>query len=762
MDQFTHVQFGITRGGLARIAMAAAFLLSATTPVAAQTATITPVHEPARPVTVVEKVVSHSMQTAPYAGDDTMYPSRGPAKEIKAVRDQIKARVKELDEAYEKTNAELVKRAREAQQMWSKMSETERQSAAARKMHELMEAVRTAMVANRDSDQKLQQLIAQYEQLRNSVYEEIDHAFPLITLSNGLIEVKIAPTLGMRVVNAVDLQTGRSLSGTPDPRYYEKEPFKDAIGWNAGYVEPSFPYFEHGVGVRQPAGYRIIRYMDGSATVAMNMRFTDHQHPRHMARYGRYNQRSLSGWVTLHPGERGYELVYRLDNPNPLRRGDRLWVNFLMDAERYDAKHIIYPAGYVMPHGAGKVWAFAAPGGNQTFQNVSHFALYTDYRFRGVYSDEHDFNSLIITDPSAPGMKLYTRRAESGFLEHWTGHGVVFEDAGGFVMGYEPVEVAHYCYGVGGIGRIQFANEHVAISYEDDGFVIASPREARVTVTATWDGQRVGTEGRVQPGKPITLKAPFECELTVRQGDEVLARVDFPLQYTDTTARLAEAKPLGGKTRIEKEQICNHVGAPTSRDAVREARKLVRTGEKVDHEYGVSIARTAYRWGHFDLALQLLDLAGGGPDADFLRGLIAWEKGGEVDFGSSGVEANYHRALLVLQVNEEKKVRDFAAALRYLNELIDKRPKVYRPRLMRAYLMKDMVEARRLAKENPGSPEALLVLELIGDAKAVVAKRELLRNNPGAAEQVEAFKKELTEGQWTHVRRYAPMLPDPE
>jgi len=227
-----------------------------------------------------------------------------------------------------------------------------------------------------------------------STIREIDHTFPLVTLDNGLLRVEVVPSLGARVLNAVDLKTGRSFAGTPEGDGFSND-LTDHIGWNAGYVEASFPYFEHGLGVRQPAGYRIVKHPDGAISVAMHMVFTQHQEPRHMGRYGRYSQRVLQTWVTLRPGESRYTATYRLDNPNPLRRGHRLWTNIILHADQYDERHIIYPAGYVVPHGAGSVRPFYAEGGKRDWVNVSHFALFTDYGFMGVYSPNRDTNCMI-------------------------------------------------------------------------------------------------------------------------------------------------------------------------------------------------------------------------------------------------------------------------------------------------------------------------------------------------------------------------------
>jgi hypothetical protein len=38
--------------------------------------------------------------------------------------------------------------------------------------------------------------------------------------------------------------------------------------------------------------------------------------------------------------------------------------------------------------------------------------------------------------------------------------------------------------------------------------------------------------------------------------------------------------------------------------------------------------------------------------------------------------------------------------------------------------------------------------------------KHLLTDNPGATEQVDAFKAAITKGKWEHVKRFKPLLPE--
>ncbi len=469
-----------------------------------------------------------------------------------------------------------------------------------------------------------------------------DVSFPLVTLQNARVKVEIVPTLGARVLAAVDVKTGLSFAG----KHWRDEPFKGILAFDAGWNEASFPYFEHGLGVRQPATWRIITNADQSVTVAMHMEFTGHQEPRHMSRYGRYSQRELSVLVNLPPATNAFTVTYRLDNNTPLRGSNRLWVNHIFHCDKYDEQHILYPAGYVIPHNGQSVAPFYAAGGKPQWVNVSHFALHPEYGFSGLYLPERQANVLIFQDTKiAPGMKLYTPKAEGGKLELWHGTTPVFEDPGHFIAPYEPVE--------------------------------------------------------------------FTLTYQMRFGDRYWPATNG---FADTTARLAEVKPLGGKYRLELEAISNHVGAPTDRDAIGVAKKLLATGKIEDKEYALSLANVCYRYGHFDLALQL-------TDDEYLRGLIAWERGEKVDFGKAGLDSYYHRALLCVQN------KDTAGALKWLDQLIAARPTVYRPRQLKAFLTNDAKLTAQLAAENPAAPT-------IAD-----------------------LKQEFTTGQWQHPRRYKLLLP---
>ncbi len=704
----------------------------------------------AAPVVVSDQLTTHRIKTSVAYDANRMYPANPPREKTDPLNAQISARKIAVEKVFFDGRGAAGKAALDAKKAWDALPRNGKNTPEAIALKAIWEPVYAEMTQAQGVDAEVLRLKGELQQLIDEQQPVIEATFPLVTLNNGLIEVKIVPTLGMRVLNAVDLRSGQAFCGTVDPRAEETGDFKDVIGWDAGWTEVSFPFFEHGMGVRQSAGYRVIKADDGTVTVAMNMRFTAQQDPRNMSRYGRYSPRILSAWVTIKPGESRYTVTYRVDNPLPLPQGDRIWTNQRMWAEGYDSQHLIYPAGYVMQHGGQTVEPFMADGGKPSYKSVSLFALHTDYEFCGVYASRTDSNSLIINDKkNAPGMKLYTTSSDGGFMEFWCGSGQVFEDPGHLRPGFEPVQYSLTYYTVSGLGRVAFANRDFAITEKDGKYSFTANHDAKAEITDA-DGKLLAA-GALGPNNSLTgiTGKRFMVKLDGTQvGD-----VTFPLSYTDTRDQLKEVSKLGGKFRFELEENCNNIGAPTARDAIGVAQTLAKGGDIADAEYAVSIANTAYRYGYLTEVAAIAKKLQGNPAADLLAGLVAWEKGEPVDFGKAGVEANYHRALLAVQKNNTP------AAIAFLDEFIKANPVAYYPRLFRAYLAQDIAGAKALAAENPALPEAQLALELLGVAGAKEAKEALVQDNPDAYEQLEQFKGQITEGKWQFPRRFAPALP---
>lgn len=603
----------------------------------------------------------------------------------------------------------------------------------------------------------------------------------VVKLNNGIAEAWVVPAFGARLYRAIDLKTKADYFNWTDGWD------QNSLGFGTGGVEPSFPFFEHGSRLIQPSGYRIVKNDDGSVTVAMDQRFTQNQKPRDKQRYGRFTEESLNVMVTLPADSSVVEYRMRRENPTPLPRSKRLWncatYNFdapqtteaVKDKKTGEIKQkqvadkaqvrelykIIYPARYVVDHGP-KVVHTSPHWSNHSNWDVSHFAIDAPYGLMGVYDTKNKINFLRLNAPAtSPAAKLYSAfwgwEPAKAMIEIWGGQGVVFEVADPLAPAYAPAEATNFYTIVHGIGEVSAANTEVAVSVNGNNFELVSFRPGNVTVTS---GGKEVAAGESGPHTP--LKGTFDGkELVVsRSGAEVFKQT-FPLDRpepkenapipSDVQAKFdqlvrskAGAPGRDGLLNLEREQIFHNEGVPNALSAVEEAKKITQAG---DSDVILSLARTCYRVGAMDEAERLAKLAPG-PDADYVLGLLALEKGQPTDFGKAGAQADYLRALA------KAKAKDNAAAVKLADSFVKENPTAFRPRLARALWAKDTAAAQALAKENPGSPEALLVLELLGKPDAGKEKDLLLANNPEATVQLAAFKKEITEGIYMPARRY--------
>ncbi len=629
---------------------------------------------------------------------------------------------------------------------------------------------------------------------------KVRRRFPVVILENDLLRVRVAPTLGMRVIGAVDLVTGLSLDGRAEATRFEESAPADIYPWAGGFCGPSFPCARAGTGLRQPAGWRVVRGDDGSAVVAMNMRFTGFQHERHRARFGRYSQRSLSCWVVLRPGESRFSITWRLENPNLLERGNRLWSHFRLHADALDSRHVHYPVGYVVGEDLAEAVPFLAEGGFPEWEEVEVSGLFPDHGFCGVYSPERDTNSLVVLDRKRPfGLSLQTgvdARTPVGF-----GFGTSAAPAhpGELIDAHMPVQMTVYCYNVTGHGRVLYANKDFAIGQmpagdpeagdketseggekQDGGrYCLVTPHRAS-TRLYRWVKKYLRTT-QTGPGKVHEFDPMPHFSVVVDGGDRTTLKI--PLEHSDTRDRLEEIRACGGELRVEKEEFSTHVrDGVTSREAIIKADEILFEDRRPeDPKLALSIARTVFRYGHGAKALEILRLIEEGraddpetggdetsssvpserieldedmrADLDYLRVLIDYENESRVEFKSAGIDSYYLRAIVAWQREDRE------GALNWLNKLVRARPGVFRPRILKAYLAKDAGGLADLLKENPASGEVLLALELLGDEMASFQKELLLRENPEAERALAAFHDELTGGIWTHVRRFEADLP---
>jgi hypothetical protein len=627
----------------------------------------------------------------------------------------------------------------------------------------------------------------QYNNLDYGNHETRDVQYNVIHLDNGLLTVSVSPDLGMRVIRVEDKVSGdsRQLFAVLDDPVNGVNPAWQDIGG----VEPSFPFYEAGTAIIDDegnlcskSGYYIDRRPDGTVRVVMNRRADHHQTPRDIAFLGRYGDRPLVGVVTLRPGQACFSVKYIGQNPNPLRRSNRIWNDALFPYEA-DEK-IIFPCKYAMRHGAyGNLIDLHEefPDGITNYINpydgtASFFGFDPPYPFAGVYYPGSDANHLRITDPARnPGYKLYV--GLTTFTELWGSTNPVFEAPDTFVNAFEPVELAHSFYMVRGIGEVAYANEYVAIATPTaNTFKLSAPVPAVVDVY-DYDDDTSPILAHQAVGPGIVLEGGFSAGLRVIAGGHEVCNVRLPLVFSDDTSAVDRIRLMahrsGGwtdgsgqpadrratKATLDAGRMYNYeLEGPQNRTwMLNSLGALIAVGNVTaqdDPDVLVSLANTAYRHGAFGgsgnlVVEQYLSLIGDRRPrhTNYLRGLMALEKGESADFSNTLIEGAYFRALDHIANGHSDQAVD------ELNELLAQRPDAIRPRLVRAYLRRDLHDALYCLERVPGAIECWAVLDELGYPGAADNLTSLLQQEGGASVRYTDFIAEVTEGSWRHERR---------
>jgi hypothetical protein len=546
-----------------------------------------------------------------------------------------------------------------------------------------------------------------------------EQTFTVVELDNGLVSAKIFPHLGMRLLDVVDKRKGVSYFKVRDPltAHYGNR-------WKTGGIDVSFPYPEHGMHFYQKSGFCIIEDPDGGAGVAMNMRFYQYQGSRERERYGRYDDRILSVIYRLRPYSTAIEATYRLDNPNPLRRGDRLWITVQMPAYEPASMRAIFPAKGIVTHNGDNYRTTSDPINDLSDWYASQaFTLDCEWPFGGVYYRADTVGRLRITNPArARGMKFVAGgrlTQDPAYMEFWTGNGTWFEDPGAFAGAFEPVSFTHYYWNTYGIGMPSYADSLFAVALDEDSFAVVAPKKGHFKVT-DFSGA-ILAEGVAGPYTVLTGESTGHNLVFFLDGEEIF-RSAFPLPISDNQDRVAayKARQAGGAEANERSVVPFHSGPPQLK--------------------ACDSPNNCYRLGHLDKV-----------SGDYLEALAAWERGEEVAWGDSPVDAYFFRALQAVAHGNPSH------AVELLDTLIAQRPNAYWARLVHAYLSGDLRAARELSRQNPALPEALLVCELLGDSEAAERRVALERDGGAAGAMVEQFRLLLTEGRWTHIPRYGPL-----
>jgi hypothetical protein len=326
-----------------------------------------------------------------------------------------------------------------------------------------------------------------------------------VVLENRYLRITVLPELGGRLVRAVYKPTNAQL-------FWEFDRIVDGVSWSMGGCRWSFPFWEHGRHFDETGGYVVAQHDDGSATLAIDMRFGDFLRPSETLRYGRATNLRLVQTVHLSPDSAAFTWTGRVDNPLPVRHGFKLW--YLMRQPSTEGVHVILPAGGVTDHGAPalKAWEADTRVGSRQF---SLFAIGIRHGFAGWYFPKRDLNVLRVVDPArAPGAKqvLYPS-SRRGYIEMWGGNHEVFEECGRFLPAFGGFEIPVTVLAATGIGPADFANEHAAVSCRRRQgswrIAIATARPIRGATLVVVGKGRTWTKGDVSISPQQPLKATF-------------------------------------------------------------------------------------------------------------------------------------------------------------------------------------------------------------------------------------------------------------
>ncbi len=610
-----------------------------------------------------------------------------------------------------------------------------------------------------------------------------------IVLENAYLRVWVVPELGGVIHRTVYKPTGEDI-------FYDEGKLKDWLAFWESAVKVGFPYHEHGLGLHQPASWRVVKREDGSVTLAMWMEFSRHNQARHRHHLGRYSNMLLSQHVTLRPGRSTFEVTYRVVNPTGYRQGARLWNDALFPRNHTPAgvvqgddapakstdTELIYPVAWVSHHNGNRLRELTDREKlvrTHPDRHISLFAWDQAGPFAGLWYPSVKVNRLRIADPDqAPGAKFYwqgeRKYRKSGplgsghmynFIELWGGTDHVFEGVERWVGPGEAFEVTHRFTMVRGIGKVRYANKNLAIALDEKkGLVEIVPFADVDSLTVRLDEDAPADLGQASPTKPARWQLPAGAEaphrLTVRAGTRELARVVLPL----TPTRDADLH--------EQIKDAIHGGAPANE----------KTGSQL--AYGKSIYRAFYdggtvgkgrvqlRLGHVEAAIGTLTEAVKSDAADgegwHLLGLAhlqadqpdkAWPCFARaVQAKDAYPQAGYFLALRELGQGQP------AEAVKLLARLLRERPGHVEGRLLMAWALLRAGKptdaaalADALAQDDPADPRIVWLQVQIGthggqaSAETTEALQALLAE-PGARTRLEQFQS-ACRGQYVEPAR---------
>ncbi|MBE3100450.1 MAG: DUF5107 domain-containing protein [Planctomycetes bacterium] len=372
-----------------------------------------------------------------------------------------------------------------------------------------------------------------------------------IVLENQYLKAVILPEFGARLPRVTFKRPNRDL-------FWVNDALEDGPPWSMGGIGWSFPFYEHGRHLDEGAGWRIVHSPDGSVTVAMDMRFS--QYAGEVQRYGRFSDLRQAIFVTLRPGTSILEYTSRIDSRSPLRHGFRLWS--VAHFPRQDGANVLWPAGAVTDRGASAVKSW--PTWDDTDHSrlgswgTSSFGVGTQGGWAGVYYPDADANHLILKPRfTGPGTRLYAADLKEGgeparsdkMIEIWNGSNPVFEHPGHFLQPFGAYLLPLRLTMVTGIGRIDWANNVLAVSYEphETGArirIVSFEARPNCSAMARTKAETVKAEGPMGPDRPLVVeltKRSAPVLLTVVQAEDELAEVSLPWKPEPTPPETFQA-----------------------------------------------------------------------------------------------------------------------------------------------------------------------------------------------------------------------------
>ena len=613
--------------------------------------------------------------------------------------------------------------------------------------------------------------------------------FETIVLENEYLAVHVAPEIQGAIVRAIYKPTGEDLF------FYEGKAKEWLPFWESG-VKASFPHREHGMGTLQPASWYIDRRPDGSVTVALWMEFSRHNDPWHGKPYGRHSTMLLSQLVTLRPGEGSFTITCRVTNPTPYRQGLQFWNDAFFPRNHtrdgvvqadavppaISTSELIYPAAYVSHHAGRDFRRFdQAMTAIARYDNVPHISIFSwdmAYGFAGVWYPAVAINRLRLSDPNAaPGAKIFIngegryrpgnlRSHTYNFVELWGGFDNIFEGVEHWIHPGQVREFTHRFALVKGIGKVDFANDDVAVNVATAGdrpLVEAVTLRPVAMLRATWNGRGIGWPVRCGPDRPARFDlpgaGPGRLKL-IADGKTILDR-PFPLPIPDDTSAhnrirgFMSRRHHGTNERRNPEGYIRMAGG-YPRGSTDRGRVLLRLGRLADAAACLRVAT-------------LTD--GDDGEAWHLLGAVALEQGhaaiatAALDRAMSAARAYpraaYFRAIAAIADG------DRAAASRLLANLTAAQPDNWEARLLKAWVDSGIAATKRrafrdalaLEAQDPADPRAKWVLvrcaKAAGDghkAEQMNLALQKLLQEPGARRRLVEFQA-ATRGRYVHPAR---------